>query len=388
MAKILVLNSGSTFLNFKLYNSVDLTLLAFGQITGITTAPASYSLNDLEHQALTAKTFPEGLADHEDAWLLLSGFLKNYQEQIVAIGHLILRGSKDFCQTTIVNEINFESLAKTLDYSPPEQKVNLYYLQESLTKFKSALQFAIFDDTWYQTVPLAAKILPLPLAYYREHKIRRYGSDGVLHRQILNLASSELIIPVSRAKVITGYLDKTLSLVAVKRGQVLEFSGGFGKAEGLFGLTEAGEIDPEVIWYLQNKFNLSAKEAVEIFREKSGLVGLCGIDNWPEFLFLAGEKIDYTPKVKRLAEEKEMVKLAKEVVVYRLAKALAGLAGLLGQVEAVVLAGELSELGKNLIKQVLHKANLDQAQKIFVKTDLALALAQEVSAQLKTNIKK
>jgi acetate kinase len=73
-------------------------------------------------------------------------YIKSYWPEISDISHRILEGGDDYQQPILINQINFESLAASQKYAPAANQVGLQCLQECLSKFPQARNFAVFES--------------------------------------------------------------------------------------------------------------------------------------------------------------------------------------------------------------------------------------------------
>ena len=65
---------------------------------------------------------------------------------------------------------------------------------------------AVFDTSFFQTLPPKAYMYPLPYEYYEKYAIRKYGAHGTSHRYISERAAVVLDEPLEDLKLITCHL--------------------------------------------------------------------------------------------------------------------------------------------------------------------------------------
>lgn len=94
-------------------------------------------------------------------------------------------------------------------------------------------QTAVFDTAFHQTMPPKAFMYPLPMRYYTEHRIRRYGAHGTSHRYAAQQAASLLNRPLENMGIITCHLGNGGSITAVNHGESIDTTMGFTPLEGL-----------------------------------------------------------------------------------------------------------------------------------------------------------
>ena len=92
----------------------------------------------------------------------------------------------------------------------------------------------------------------LPEEWYKKHKIRRYGFHGTSHKYVALEASKLLNEPIEKVSLITAHLGHGCSLAAIKNGKSLDTSMGFSPLEGLIMGGRCGDIDANILKYLQD----------------------------------------------------------------------------------------------------------------------------------------
>ncbi|MBV4307782.1 acetate kinase, partial [Parabacteroides distasonis] len=83
------------------------------------------------------------------------------------------------------------------------------------------------DTAFHSTMPKESYIYALPMKYYDEYKIRRYGFHGTSHKYV-SLRCAELMNKkVEDTKIITCHLGNGASITAVDGGKSINTSMGF-----------------------------------------------------------------------------------------------------------------------------------------------------------------
>ena len=68
-------------------------------------------------------------------------------------------------------------------------------------------------------------------------------------------------------------------MTAVKEGKSFDTSMGFTPLAGVTMGTRTGDIDPSVVPFLMKKLDVSAQDVIDIFNNKSGLLGISGVSS-------------------------------------------------------------------------------------------------------------
>jgi acetate kinase len=105
---------------------------------------------------------------------------------------------------------------------------------------------------------------------------------------------------------------------------------GMTPLEGLIMGTRCGDIDPAIIFYLKRKTGLAGDEIESILNKKSGLKGICGVNDMR--------------KIEELAQDgNARAKLAIEMVCYRIKKYIGAYHAILGRLDALVFTAGIGE---------------------------------------------
>ena len=286
---ILTLNIGSSSLKYSLWtklNKTKLKIITLGNIQKI------------------GKTYPT----HEKALLHVFKELKNKKfiknnKDITHIGHRVVQGGK-YTSSVKINKIVLKELKKYNQDFPLHQPFEINGIELCLKLF-NAKNIAVFDTSFFTTLPERAKVYGLPYSFY-EKGIKRYGFHGTSHRY-LSLEAKKIV----KGDIITCHLGNGSSIAAIQNGKAIDTSLGFTPLEGLIMGTRCGDIDAGIIIKLMDNYN--QEEIRELLNKKSGLKGICGESDVQEILKRKDKKS----------------KLAIEIYCYKVAKYIASYMGIM-----------------------------------------------------------
>lgn len=71
-----------------------------------------------------------------------------------------------------------------------------------------ALQVAVFDTAYHQTMPASSYMYALPYELFEKHAIRKYGFHGTSHRYLVQQASKLLGKPESQLNLIICHIGE------------------------------------------------------------------------------------------------------------------------------------------------------------------------------------
>ncbi len=343
--KILVLNSGSTSIKFKLFIENNLKLDKKGEISNV--------------------------SNHGSAIRQLLRQIGDLSE-IKAVGHRFVHGGHDFYEPTEVSDSVFKSLEKYNQLAPlhnPHNLAGVAAMREYLPQVKN---FAVFDTGFYRNLPLVSKLYALPMKYF-EGGIERFGFHGLSHESAARQACQKEKKIFEKSKIISIHLGGGSSITAIFKGQPIETSMGFTPLEGLVMQTRCGDLDPSIVLKLVAEASpdklLALKEVSEILNSNSGLKGLSGFENFLDLL--AALKKD------------QSARLAFEIYIHRLKKYLGAYWALLDGVDLIVFTGKIGA-GRPITRQkvVSGLSFLKKVPVVAIETNEELLIAQKVKELL------
>jgi acetate kinase len=269
---ILTINGGSSSIKFSLYEIKEpLKQLLSGAIENIGTnnSQLNFSIIDQEKKSISIEA-----KNHDQAANYLVKWLEKQQDfkLIKAIGHRIVFGMEHTKPEIITAEL-LKELKKNSAFDPEHLPEEIQLIEVFQKHFPEIKQVACFDTSFHTSMPVVAKLLPLPRRYY-DKGIKRYGFHGLsyayLMEELENIAGRE----ISKDKIILAHLGSGASLAAVKHGKSIDTSMGFTPNSGLPMGTRTGDLDPGVASYLMQNENLSLKEFDQLINQESGLLGI------------------------------------------------------------------------------------------------------------------
>lgn len=335
--RILVINSGSSSLKYKVFDMADESILASGLVEKIGLEgylqPVTYEPTDGEK----VKT-EETLRNHREALRYVLGQLSDPDmgvlhslSDIRAVGHRVLHGKELFTESTLVGEKEVDLLKTLIEVGPLHMPANIMGIEACMALMPGVPQVTVFDTAFHQTMPKASYLYALPYEYYEQFGVRRYGFHGTSHRYLTQRTAELMGRKSEDLDLITCHLGNGSSISAVKRGKCYDTSMGFTPLEGLVMGTRCGDIDPAVIPFLGNKLNLDWDELDTLMNKKSGLLGLSGVSSDMRDLASARENGSVRAQI------------AFDVFLHRLVQYVGAFYVELGGADAIVFAGGIGE---------------------------------------------
>jgi acetate kinase len=331
--KVLVVNSGSSSVKYHLYQLPQTEVLARGMVDriGQEDAELNHFYNGKTH---TIEVKAEDVAAAMELILQTHvsdevGVLQEISE-IEAVGHRVVHGGEEFTGSVIIDDNVIASIEKYADLAPLHNPPNLAGIRAAQHHLPDATQVACFDTAFHATIPKIAYMYALPYELYEKYGIRRYGFHGISHRYVARRAAAMMGKGKYDINAITCHLGNGCSITAVKNGHSVDTSMGLTPLEGVPMGTRSGDLDPAILFYLEEK-GYDVKTLKTLCNKQSGLLGLSGVSNDMRDLEEAAEKGN------------ERAELAIDVFCYRIKKYIGAYAAVLDTVDAVVFTGGIGE---------------------------------------------
>lgn len=335
---ILVINSGSSSIKFAIYQTGEtLTPILSGSIENIHSSNTTFGFTN------TINTKEDRINIEVDTVDEAGNYLLNWLEMqisfssIKAVGHRLVHGRQHTGPEKISAEL-LEDLKQHCAYDPEHLPDEIKLIEICVRRYPSLLQVACFDTAFHATMPLVAKLLPIPRRYF-DAGIQRYGFHGLsysfLMQQLQRIAGNEKV----NGKIILAHLGNGASLAAVQHGKCVDTCMGFTPTSGMIMSTRTGDLDPSVAWYLMQVEKMTADKFNHLINHESGLLGISGT----------------TSSMKELIKIKDTdahAEEAFELFCYQAKKFIGAYTAALGGLDTLVFSGGIGEHSPEVRSQI------------------------------------
>ena len=271
--KILSVNAGSSSLKFQLYKMPEEEVLISGLMERIGIGNSFYTIK-VNGEKIKKEV---ELENHAKAFSVLVEELKSNNvveslDEIKGIGHRVVQGGDYFDKTVIIDDEVLAKIDELSTLAPLHNPAAVVGIKAAKEVFPLAVQTAVFDTAFHQTMPKENYLYALPIAWYEEYKVRRYGAHGTSHKFVAQRMNE--ILGRNNTKLITCHIGNGASISAVVNGKCLNTSMGLTPNAGLIMGTRCGDIDASIIPYIMEKADLTAKEIDTAINKESGLLAI------------------------------------------------------------------------------------------------------------------
>ncbi|MFM7316412.1 MAG: acetate/propionate family kinase, partial [bacterium] len=168
-------------------------------------------------------------------------------------------------------------------HNPPYTKA-MRLLAEKLPEIPLV---AAFETDFHQSIPEASKRYAIPEEWATSLGVKRHGFHGASHRFIATRMAQ--ILGRNDAKIISCHLGGSNSLAAIDAGSSRGCSLGMSPQTGLPHNNRVGDFDVFALPVILRETGQSLEQVLHILAEKSGLLGICGLNDLRDIEFAAGQ---------------------------------------------------------------------------------------------------
>lgn len=332
--KILVINSGSSSVKYKLIDTTTGKTMAEGGVEkiGLPDGFLKYKRNDGSKAIIEL-----GKTDHQGAIKAIlnmltdsnEGCIKSYAE-IDAVGHRVVHGAEKFTESVLITDEVKDMIRQCYDLAPLHNPANMTGIEAITALMPDVPQVGVFDTAFHQTMPAKSFMYALPYKFYKEDGVRRYGFHGTSHRYVSQRVCEFLGVDIKTQRIITCHVGNGGSITAVEFGKSVDTSMGLTPTEGLMMGTRVGDVDAGALTFLMLKHNLTVDQLQKIINKESGMLGVTGMSDMREVEAAVNEG-------------NEIAKLGLEMYEQRITKYIGAYAAEMGGVDIIVFTGGVGE---------------------------------------------
>lgn len=343
--KILVINCGSSSLKYEIYQMPEQQSMGKGLVEriGLTEGRICQEYQGrhfeqklpIPNHRIAFQEMMKALLDKDN------GILESISE-IVGIGHRVVHGGEQYSSSVLIDADVKEAIKINCELAPLHNPANLTGIEEAELIFKGVPQVAVFDTAFHQTLPPSAYLYGIPREFYEKYRIRRYGFHGTSHRYVAKIALEMMKRSAENTNMITCHLGNGASITAIQAGRSIDTSMGFTPLEGLMMGTRSGDLDPSIIFYLEER-GFDFHELQNILNKKSGLLGLSGISSDLRDLEAAAEEGD------------QNAIQALDTFAYRIRRYIGAYVANLIKVDMIVFTGGIGQYGVKMRQRICKR---------------------------------
>jgi len=340
--KVLSVNAGSSSLKFEMYEMPEEKSIIKGIVAEIATGRSFYTLR-FDNQKVE---FQKDIKDHGEAVDVVLKELVDRKfiasvDDIKAIGHRVVHGGELYSESTIIDDELINNVEALSDLAPLHNPANITGIKAFRKYLPNAIDVAVFDTAFHQTMEKCAYMYALPYEWYEKYGVRKYGFHGTSHRYITQRVKE--IFKRDDVNVISCHLGNGGSLCAIRDGKSIDTTMGFTPLPGVMMGTRPGDFDPSIIEFIMKKENKTIGEVMTVLNKESGFLGVSGLSS------------DSRVVEKAVIEGNERAILAEDIFARRVVQYIGAYAAELGHVDMIVFTAGLGENNPVMRSRVLKQ---------------------------------
>ena len=340
--KLLCVNAGSSSLKFQLFEMPEEKVIISGYIEKIGLEDSFWTTKINGEKIKGAKY----LKNHTEAIQVMVDELLTHKavlslDEIKGVGHRVLHGGEKYSQSVLIDEEVIQSIKDLTKLGPLHLPGNLAGIEAMQAALPEVPMVAVYDTAFHQTMPRENFIYPVPMEWYTEYGVRKYGFHGTSHKYITTQMQEKL--GKEDVNLIICHIGSGASISAVKEGKCYDTTMGLTPLDGLMMGTRSGAIDPSIIEYVCGETGRTVAEVTNDLNKRSGLLGVAGYS-------------DSRDVENAAAEGNENAALAITMYNNRIAKYIAEYyIELEGKVDAIVFTAGVGENGREARADILGR---------------------------------
>jgi acetate kinase len=307
MSRVLVLNTGSSSVKYRLFDGGE--TVAKGLVEKIGEPDGDVEDHDAALRAIMAETDLGELA---------------------AVGHRVVHGGGEFGTAVVIDDDVVTAIERLVPLAPLHNPAALIGIAVARDLLPDVPQVAVFDTGFHTTIPPEGTTWAIDADLAKRWQIRRYGFHGTSHAYVARQTAALLGRPVEELDVITLHLGNGASACAVRGGRSVATSMGMSPQGGLVMGTRSGDVDPTVVFHLHRVAGLPIEEIENSLTRFAGLGGLTG-DN------------DMRSVQRRKAAGDPAAALAFDVYCRRIREYVGAYLAVLGRADAITFTAGVGE---------------------------------------------
>jgi acetate kinase len=326
---VLTINGGSSSIKFALYEvGKPLERGLYGTVDRIGMRGTNLSFHDAAANRQNALSI--AASDHKSAAMFLMEWIEEQHgfAALKAIGHRVVHGMQH-SEPELVTQDLLDELHRISPYDPEHLPSEIELIETFREHHPTMPQVACFDTAFHQTMPMVAKLLPIPRRFYAKG-VQHYGFHGLSYAYLMEELVRLGDPAATTGRIILAHLGNGASMAAVRNGKSIDTSMGFTPTSGLVMSTRSGDLDPSLSPYLMRTEQITTAQFYDMVNHQSGLLGVSEISSDMRDL---------------LAQEAHEPRAADAVALfcYQAKRWIGSFAATLGGLDTLVFAGGIGE---------------------------------------------
>lgn len=235
-------------------------------------------------------------------------------------------GGSLFPGPAVVNSEVLHAVKDLVHRAPIHMSGLVELLQALIDKWPGFPVVLVFETSFFTQLPRREYFYGLDTELTSKLQLRRYGCHGICHEAACADMTRllQMTTPGAPARILSICLERRPEIAAVIGQRPVMVTSGVTPLEGLPGETMCGDIDPNIVLTLANRFDMGPEQVNQVLTSESGVRALAGRKISLDDLFTSTRK---------------RYELARRVFKYRLLLACGAGIAAMGGLDAIVFSG-------------------------------------------------
>lgn len=244
-----------------------------------------------------------------------------------------------FAEDHIVNDDYLKKLEAAKQKAPLHVPVVAAEINQCVKIFAGIPVVSISDSAFHRTRDDVHRYYAIDTDLANQAEIKRYGYHGLSMDSVADYLKAQDLVA---EKMVACHIGSGSSLTALKNGESFDTTMGYTPLEGVMMATRCGDIDPAAALAIGTAKKLEGAKLEEYLNKECGLKGVTSgaTDDMREVLSL---RADGEPKAK----------LAYEMYIYRIQRAIGQMAASLQGIDALVFTATIGERNAEIRRDIV-----------------------------------
>jgi len=272
---------------------------------------------------------------------LLSTYLPDFDERRMSSMALrVVAPATFFQRDRQLNPTALSKLTKLQHIAPLHINATIAEYHMLRKFFTKQPIIGISDSSFLKNKPPKAAMYAIPLKHSKKFDIKRFGYHGLSLESAAQVITSGL--PRLHRRVVVCHLGSGASVAAIVDGVCIDSTMGFSPNEGIMMATRSGDIDISAARHIEQKLKLNREKLEQYLQTEAGLRGV------------SGSSSDIRELVSKERKGDANARLALEMYVYRVQKAIGSMIAAMSGVDALVFTGTVGERSMVMRRRIVH----------------------------------
>lgn len=243
-----------------------------------------------------------------------------------------------FAEDHFVDDDCLKRLEEAKKRAPLHVPVVAAEIEACVKEFDGTPVLTISDSAFHNTRDKAHTYYAIDTELADKAEIKRYGYHGLSMGSIAEyLKANDLLAE----KVVACHIGSGSSLTAMLNGESFDTTMGYTPLEGVMMATRCGDIDATAAMAIGRELGLEGEKLEEYLNKQCGLKGV------------TGETDDMREVISLRDDGDERAKLAYEMYIYRIQRAIGQMAAALQGIDALVLTATIGERNMEIRRDIV-----------------------------------